>query len=85
MQLSLLHCQEIMQLLSDEAEATFIILKTTVTTAPVLVLPDFSRSFEREYDASGNGISVALMQNGYPIAFAESIVKEMLAIVEVVP
>ena len=44
-------------------------LKTRLTQDPLLVLPDFTQTFEIECDASGIGIGGVLMQNGRPVAY----------------
>ncbi|GAU37038.1 hypothetical protein TSUD_207440 [Trifolium subterraneum] len=52
-----------------EATLAFEKLKIIMTSAPVLILPNFNIPFEVECDASGKGIGVVLMQNRQPIAY----------------
>lgn len=44
-------------------------LKQTMGSTPVLALPDLTKYFLIECDASGRGIGVLLMQEGRPLAF----------------
>jgi hypothetical protein len=73
----------------------FQTLKTTMCTTLVLALPDFTKTFVLECDASGKGIGDVLMQEGHPLAFTSEQLsernlgkpiyeKEMLAILHAV-
>jgi hypothetical protein len=50
-------------------QQAFDALKSKLTQAPLLQLPDFDRTFELECDASGIGIGGVLIQGGKPVAF----------------
>jgi hypothetical protein len=77
------------------ADHAFQTLKAVMCNTLVLALPDFTKTFVLECDASGRGIGVALMKDGWPLAFASKQVlernlgksiyeKEMLVILHVV-
>jgi hypothetical protein len=54
---------------TPSATSAFEALKTTLTTAPVLQLPDFSKPFIVDCDASGARVDVVLHQEVDPLAF----------------
>lgn len=54
---------------SSAAEAGFANLKSAMTSAPVLRLPDFSKTFYVETDASDFGVGAVLLQDNHPVAY----------------
>ena len=55
---------------SEKAEESFQVLKTKLTTAPVLALPDTSKDFVIFCGASLQGLGCVLMQDGHVVAYA---------------
>ena len=60
---------------SPQAELAFVALKQVVSKPHVLALPDFSKTFVVECDASGLGIGAVLMQEHRPLAFHSQALK----------
>jgi hypothetical protein len=53
----------------EEAEKIFNLLKKKITEQPILVLPDFSKTFQIKCDASGFAIGVVLSQDDRLIVY----------------
>ena len=54
---------------SADCQRAFEGVKMALTSAPVLVMPDYTKPFELIADACGFGIGAALLQEGRPIAY----------------
>lgn len=54
---------------TNTTEESFQLLKQGLISAPVLVLPDFSKPFVVETDACDAGVGAILQQHGHPIAY----------------
>ena len=60
---------------TSEASHAFELLKDAMSNPPMLALPDFTKPFIVECDASGLGVGVVLMQNHRPIAIHSQALK----------
>ena len=54
---------------SAGCQEAFDSVKMTLTSAPVVVMPDYTKRFEVIADACGFGIGAALLQEGRPVAY----------------
>lgn len=54
---------------TEQTEQAFRTLQQALMSAPVLAIPDFSKPFVVETDASDGGIGVVLSQEGHPISY----------------
>jgi hypothetical protein len=54
---------------TKEAEKGFRVLKEKIIEQPILVLPEFKKTFQIKCDASGVGIGAVLSQDDKPIAY----------------
>jgi hypothetical protein len=54
---------------TEEGEKSFNLLKRNIAEQPILVLPNFQKTFQVKCDASGFAIGVVLSQEDRPIAY----------------
>lgn len=54
---------------SDSSDQAFLLLKKALVSATVLAVPDFSKVFVVETDASQMGIGAVLMQDNHHVAY----------------
>ncbi|KAL0421115.1 UNVERIFIED_CONTAM: Transposon Tf2-11 polyprotein [Sesamum latifolium] len=62
---------------TPQCQESFDRLKRAMVTDPVLALPDMSKSFVMETDASDFALGGVLMQDGHPVAFESRKLKDV--------
>lgn len=50
-------------------DQAFAALKEALSSAPVLAIPNFTKPFSIQSDASATGVGAVLMQDGHPLAY----------------
>jgi hypothetical protein len=55
---------------TEECQASFEELKKRLTSAPVLILPDITKTFDIYCDASRQGLGCVLIQDGKVVSYA---------------
>jgi hypothetical protein len=50
-------------------QQAFEALKSSLVSAPVLALPNFTKPFQLQTDACDTGVGAVLLQDGHPLAF----------------
>lgn len=58
-----------LQVGGKKARQAFQGLNKAMVSVPVLAMPDFTKAFELEMDASESGVGAVLMQEGKPITY----------------
>lgn len=61
---------------NHEAQISFEHLKRKMAELPILTIPDFSKDFTIETDASNKGLGAVLLQEGRPVAFYSQTLSE---------
>jgi hypothetical protein len=54
---------------TPNTQEAFEVLKAALSSAPILSIPNFEKTFIIETDASDKGMGAVLMQDGHPISF----------------
>lgn len=67
---------------SKKAQSVFDKFKKIMSSCPVLAIPDFSKPFELQCDAFGEGIGAVLMQEKHPIVFESRKLRELREIIQ---